>query len=400
MKYHIYILLTIIASLLPSTVYAQDYNEAINNAVCQIIENNTSLAARRSAAESDRLSIKAENNLNDPEVEFEHQWGQDGVGNKWSVSVSQSFDWPGLYKRRNDLSKKSAEAFKQLYLADLIGLKLRATQTMIDYVTACRRLDLAISVKENLDSIYATIVKAYDHGEATILDLKKIRFERAEASSRCEDARQQLDGLRYELIAMNGGKHIDLSAINSYPSYNLHDEDYYISISRKKDPALLAANLQSAASGLAASVEKLKAYPGFSLGYIHNVEIGDHFNGLKVGLSLPFFSGRNRRSAALAKATATELEAEDYGINAEAKILTEFATATKLKKSLLNYSEIFNSDGSDNYLQLLGKSFDGGQISLINYLYEINYYIEAKLSYLELINNYNQTMASLNRFEE
>ena len=136
-----------------------------------------------------------------------------------------------------------------------------------------------------------------------------------------------------------------------------------------------------------------------SLGYIHNVEIGEHFNGLKVGVTLPVFSTRKLKQAAQAKALAATYEADEYAVSRHAELMSQYAVAVKLRKSLENYNEIFYADGSDNYLALLKKSYDGGQMTLIYYLYEVNYYIEVRMAYLSLLNDYNRSLISLNRFD-
>ena len=80
---------------------AADNNSAFEAKVSEILSNNPTLASRRANAEAESLNLRADNNLSDPELEFEHQWGTPSVGgNKWSVSVSQSFDWPGVYHNR------------------------------------------------------------------------------------------------------------------------------------------------------------------------------------------------------------------------------------------------------------------------------------------------------------
>ncbi|MBP2691233.1 MAG: TolC family protein [Muribaculaceae bacterium] len=398
MKNKRYILVLLSAAFVAQAVsagYGEDYDAAIDS----IVSNNRALAGRRAALEGDRLSLAAENNLSDPDVEFEHQWGQGHIGNKWSVSVSQSFDWPGLYKRRAEVARSGADAFRLLYEAEAADLRLRVAMALNDYVASCQRLSLANEIKNNLDSLYLKLSKAFEHGEATIIDMKKIRFERAEAISRLNDAVQAVDALKFELIGMNGGKYIDLSAIDSYPAIQLHDEDYYVARYSEADPNLLAAKSQAVTAQLTASAEKLKAYPSLSLGYIHNVEIGEHFNGLKIGVTLPVFSTRKLKQAAQAKALAATYEADEYAVSRHAELMSQYAVAVKLRKSLENYNEIFSADGSDNYLALLKKSYDGGQMTLINYLYEVNYYIEVRMAYLSLLNDYNRSLISLNRFD-
>ncbi len=79
--------------------------------------------------------------------------------------------------------------------------------------------------------------------------------------------------------------------------------------------------------------------------------------------------------------------------------MTEFQSASSLSKRLADYDRLFPmpDDGSD-YLRLLRKSFDGGQMPLIVYLYEVNYYIEARSTYIDLLHQHTLSMLSLSRF--
>lgn len=362
-----------------------------------IVANNPALASRKASLEGESMKMQADNNLSDPEVGFEHQWGQDNIGNKWAVSVSQSFDWPGLYRRRTAAAKAGANAFMKLYEAEEADLRLRVTNTLIDYVSARNKLMLSTAVKQNLDSIYGFIRRAYDMSEATVLDMKKISLEHAEAAARLDDARLAVDNLRHELIALNGGKYVDLAEVTDYPLMKLYDEEHYTSILETADPALAAAAGEAETARLRASTERLRAMPGFSLGYIHNVELGDHFNGITAGVTLPIFSGRKRAAAARAEALSAEYRMDDYRIAAQNRLRTDYATAKSYERRLLSYDDMFG-DG-DNYLQLLYKSFMGGQMTFITYLYEINYYIDARTAYIDLLHDYTLSLASLNRFE-
>lgn len=362
-----------------------------------IIANNTALASRRAALESETMKLQADNNLNDPEVEFEHQWGQDNIGNKWAVSVSQSFDWPGLYRRRSAAARAGADAFSMLYKSEEADLRLRVTNTLIDYVAAREKLAMSNAVKQNLDSIYGFIRKAYDRSDATVLDMKKISLEHAEAIARLDDAQLAVDNLRHELIALNGGKYIDLAEVTGYPLMKLYDEDHYAAAIEAADPALAAVAGEAETARLTAAAERLRSMPGFSLGYIHNVELGDHFNGITAGVSLPFFSGRKRAAAARAEAISADYRMADYRITAQNRLRADYAAARSYERRLKSYDGMFG-DG-DNYLQLLYKSFMGGQMTFVTYLYEINYYIEARSAYIDLLHDYNLSLASLNRFE-
>ncbi len=391
----IYVLYLTLMSL--SAYAAQD--RSFDSIVSEILSNNQTLAARRSSAKAESLNAKAENNLSDPEVEFEHQWGARDVGNKWSLSVSQSFDWPGVYKSRAKTADYKAKAFNLLYLAEEADMRLRISSTLADYIAARLQLQLANDINDNLSTLADKISLEFKHGEATVIDFRKIEFERIEAANRADAALKLSESLKYEIIALNGGKSIDLDSMTSFPDITMRSEDFYIDRHTAEDPALLASQYLNDAANQTVKTASANALPGFSLGYIHNVEIGDHFNGIKIGLSLPLFSNRHRRAAALAEAEATASESIEKSLEVQRRVMTEFQSASSLSKRLADYDRLFPmpDDGSD-YLRLLRKSFDGGQMPLIVYLYEVNYYIEARSTYIDLLHQHTLSMLSLSRF--
>lgn len=387
------------AFILVTALSARAVDDTFSRVVNTIVDNNPSIAAKRASTKASAELLSADNNLRDPEIEFEHQWGQDNIGNKWSLSVSQSFDWPGLYAKRAEIARHSGSAMEFLLQSDILDLRLKASETLIDYINAVKRYRSAIEIIENLDTVSAYLERAYDRRAVTVLDLNKARFERANALTAADDALVAVNSLSRELQALSGGMQLDLSSLDEYPALVLSPEDVYLESYEKNSPSLMAARsaVLSADSKLAA--EKMSLFPGFSLGYIHNVEIGEHFNGLKVGVELPVFSRRHRKAAAIAEKEAASQQLVDIDLAARQEIYSRYAAASAAGKRLVSYNALFAADGSrDDYRALLQKSFFAGQITLINYLYELNYYIEAKQNYLDLQYRYYQSLVQLERY--
>lgn len=392
-RLHIY---TLALAILPLSLTAEN---SFDSVVSEILSNNPTLASRRAAVEAETLTIKAENNLSDPEVEFEHQWGARDVGNKWSVSVSQSFDWPGVYRSRAKVSDAQSQAFRLLYLAEESDLRLRVQSTLADYIAARNQLVLATEISDNLAIIADKIALAFEHGEATILDRRKIDFERVDAANKADAARSLVESLKYELLTLNGGKYVALDELNDFPAIAFKSEEYYLDRHEASDPALLAETYLTEAARQSVSAASRNALPGFSLGYIHNVELGDHFNGLKVGVTLPIFSNRHRKAAAVEEARARAISADQTALTVHNRVLTDYAKARVLANRLSEYDSLFPDGQSSDYLELLRKSYEGGQMSLIVYLYEINYYTEARSRLIELKLEQTTTLLSLSRFD-
>ena len=86
---------------------------------------------------------------------------------------------------------------------------------------------------------------------------------------------------------------------------------------------------------------------------------------------------------------------EQIKINKLSSIYSNRGKALMLKSEIDEYKSVFEDS---NNLLLLKKALDGGEISLINYLQEMNYFIEAKQNYIDVLYQYHLNLAELNKY--
>lgn len=389
----------IVKSLLPGLLagafalpaMAQD---AFSTIIDEVVANDASLAAERSRINAAIAAERAENVLPDPDVDFDYKWGRREAGDRWGVSVTQSFDWPGLYRaRRNALSERTM-AMENAHSAVVADLRLETKQMLIDIVLTRQQLELLYEIKHNLDSLGRSLDKAYAGGEATVIMMRKFKHELYNVRTRIDDAESNLDALRLAIIAKNGGNYIDLGAIRDYPAEKLLAESDYLDMLEQHDSRLASLReLEMAAEGNL-KVEKMKRLPGFKLGYVHEKEGDEHFNGLTAGINLPLWSRKNALASAKENLFAAQDDNRAYKLQQTSAVMTDYALAKKLNARSEEYAAIFGND----YTRLLQKSFFGGQMTVFEYLNEINWYMESKLDYLSLKHQQAQTMARLNKW--
>lgn len=393
------LLIAISAMLAAVTLQARDIESEI---VDEIMRNNPELAAQAAAMRAETAAARADNNLADPEVEFERTWAsREGVDNKWSLSVSQSFEWPGAYRARSRANQAQAEALTLLQRARVLDKALEVRQLLLDWDFALRRRDMLETIAANTDSLEAATARAFEHGEATILDVKKLKLQKLKLHDRLAEAQAGIDATRAALIALNGGRSVNgldpaarLTQLPEAPA--LADEATYLDAFRNGDPTLAAQKAQKEAARNRIKAANAASFPGLSLGYVHAYEEGAHFNGFSVGLTLPVFSRRNRRAAAEAEAAEISWSGIDYEMRVNADIIATYAKAKKLRRQLDSYNEAFI--GSD-YVSLLGYALAGGEISLIDYITETNFYLEAYEDYLTTEHAYRSALTRLRRWE-
>lgn len=395
MKKYITLSIVIIAvSLTP--VRADVFSDIID----LIIANNPALKSSLASSQAMLDEMRADGNLPDPEVEFSHRWGAENVGNKWDLSVTQSFDWPGVYAARSNAVKSTSSAMEYLQQSAVIDTRMEARLLLIDIINARCNIEVLEKIYDSVTQLSTLYRKAVAQGEVTRLDYNKVEIERISIESELDAARSELDGLTSTLTALNGGKSVDISTLESYPEPDLsvialgnEDLENYI---KTHDPAVTARNHSAEAEKAMATAARRSRLPGFSLGYVHEYEMGDNFNGFSVGISLPFFSARHKEAAA--KWAVKSIQWENDGLVADrvAKFKIARSKAIAAKKISDSYSPVVNTDEN---MRLLRKALDGGQISMLTFIQEENYFREACREYLTALYNYNIAVAELMRYE-
>ena len=76
-------------------------------------------------------------------------------------------------------------------------------------------------------------------------------------------------------------------------------------------------------------------------------------------------------------------------------IKNDYAQAVYLRSQIYSYNSVL-TDSSN--IEMLEKALSGGQISLLNYLLELRYFLEAQQTLLDLEFEYNSILAKLNKY--
>ena len=381
-----------VAAFAAATAGARTLSQA--EAIDTIIGNNTRLKALRANAEADYQSDLYEaKRLNDPEVEFEHLWGPDD-NKKWNIGVSQSFDWPGAYGKRIRTAESRRQAWTYRYAAEELSLRTSAKEAFAMGVYARRRLDLLQRVYENMDSLRNYITTGYRDGQLTILDVKKIQLELYGLRARIADVSQESMQAGAELAALNDGNALDAD-FGAYPAEPMYDLSRYLEYASSANPDVTAAEATAKSARLDADAVAASRMPGFTVGYRHAFEEEQHFNGFAIGVSLPVYSRSRAVKAAKLRATASGFDAAEASASARSAVTAAYSVAEKRRNAL---SELNDVTLDESYPRLLLMAYKGGQINVITYIQELNYYLSARETRLDAEYQLRLALITLNKY--
>ncbi|WP_289875806.1 TolC family protein [Duncaniella muris] len=376
------------------SVSASDFDKVLNT----VVSNNMALKYADAENQAAIASLKSENTLDAPEIGFKSLWGAKGIGDKRNFSISQGFDWPGVYTARREAIRKSQAAMQYLQESAMIEARQEVRLLLIDIIYAKQRIAATEKICDGLSSLQKTFRKAVDEGNETKLDYNKSVIEKIAAERELKTLRGEYAAMLASLRAMNGGKDVEdlvASVGNVYPEVDLASLRPDVENIRAKDPAIAAMKADAEVQKSLLKVEKRSLLPGFTLGYSHEWEMGDRFNGFSVAVSLPFITGNKKVKASRLQVRASEMQQEMELIRLSAAMSGDYEKALLYRELLDQYEDIMN-DNSD--FELLKKAFDGGQINFLTYMQELNYFLAARRDFLETLYNYNCALARLQRY--
>lgn len=378
----------------PLAIDASDFDTVLNT----VVDNNYSIKFNDADRQTTIAELKAENTLEAPEFSYENLFGNNGIGDKRNFSISQSFDWPGVYAARNEAVKKSESAMLFLRESEILDLRMDVRLLLVNIIYTRQKLATTRKIVESLSELSASFKKAVEEGNETRLDYNKSVIEKIAAERELRTLEGEYAVLVSSLQVMNGGKDVDslLEMLGSeYPAVSLNSLRPDIETLKMKDPAQAAATAALEAQKSLVKVENRSLFPGFSLSYLHEWEMGDTFNGFSISVSLPFISGKKKVKAARMKLRSLELDKEMSLIKLAGELKGEYENACSLKKLIDEYEDVVC--GTSN-IDLLKKALDGGQINFLTYMQEVNFFLAAHRDFHETLYLYNVSLAKLQRY--
>ncbi len=371
----------------------------IDSLVSMISANNGSFTQEQASNAAIIQSMKTENNLPDPEVDFSHVWKQKGAGTKYDFGVSQSFDWPGTYSARKKAVRTTALAMDYKSLQNLCDLRLQIKQTLLEAINSHRKISLYGEALATVDSLIRIVERNVEKREVSVLDANRLRIERIGFATKYNEASVAYNDACNRLVEFNGGKPCeDILKLMERKEFSmsLRPLSEYLEECAVFDPRLSYNSMMSQAYADQAKAVRSSTLPGFSVGYKHVYELGDRFNGFSVAMSLPIVSGKGKRKAKEMEAEAFRLESELGDIEVNSRIVNEHSRAGVLKKQIDEYSAIFDKE---DHIRLLNRAFEARQLRIADYLSDLIYFTDAKSDFYDLEYQYALQLASLDRFE-
>ena len=366
--------------------------QTVDEVLSQIERNNKELQAQEQTIRASKLEVQAENNLEDPSVEYSpfYTRGISGMSSSELV-VTQGFDFPTLYAARRQSGKWKQEVLDRQLRIFRRDILLNAKNLCLDLILYNQKQTLLVQRKKNADELLVLFEKRLKEGDVGVLDVNKIKMELMNVQTEVVQNEAAYRSALQQLLAMNGNLPLEFTG-NTYPSlpeldsYNeLYDEIM------STDATLLVADANVRAAEKELKVNRQSWLPKFEVGYRRNTSLDEKSNGFLVGGSLPLFSNRKKGKIIQAQVTSAKLQVENARLQAEAQVQSRYNEICKLREAMQAY------DVGLMYktLDLLNEAVKAGQLSIIEFYTEADNVYQNLQAYMELENQYQKLMADI-----
>ena len=370
---------------------------SVETALKAIEENNNTLKALKETTKSQKLENKTGIYLSNPEVGFNYLWGNPStIGNRTDFSISQAFDIPTITGMKNKIADERNSLVEWQYKAERMNILLEAKQYCIEliYFNALKKeLDIRLQHAQTIASGYQNRLNS---GDANILEYNKAQLSLSATTGEIARIDVERNALLSQLKRLNGGLDIVMDDYQfNQKQLPLNFDDWYLQ-AEQKNPILAYIKQEVVVSQKQVSLNKAKGLPTFSAGYMSENVVGQRFQGLTMGVSVPLWENKNRVKQAKSAVVAAQARQTDSKQQFYNQLQIQYNRALGLKNTAESYRK---SLVMANSTELLKKALDAGEISLLNYMVELGLYYNMVNQTLEAERDYQKALAELSAVE-
>ena len=385
-------ILITIALCLPMGMQAQSIEQ-----VLQSIElNNKELQSQMQLFKAQKMENSANNNLSDPTVSYSSFYANGSAsGHGTEFVVSQGFDFPTQYITRNRQAKLANEAVDMEQQAVRRDILLKAKNLCLDLVMLNQEKALMDIRKKNADELEVLFGKRLEAGDASILDVNKIKMERMNVQTEVAQNHAAHRAALQSLLAMNGNMPLEFTDAQYPQVKEINDFNTLKDQVVASDYNLKALSFATKAAEKQVSVDKQNWLPKLEAGFRRNTDNDGSMNGFVVGGSIPLFSNRKKVQIAKAQAISAQLMQEEAKLQVENTLMALYNEMQQLKEAMNTYDVPLMYQSLD----LLKEALKEGEISLVEYFVEAESVYKNLQAYMQLENQYQKVMADIYKNE-
>lgn len=370
---------------------AQDINAVLKS----VEQNNMELKALLKGNEAADIENKSQNTLEDLSIEYSpfFQSETSGIASSELV-ITQGFDFPTLYGARKKAGQLQRNVLDMQYQTARRDILVNAKKLCLDIINYNKQKQLLQERRKNADELLAMFELKFKNGDATSLELNKIKLDRMNLETELVQADTKHANAMQRLQALNGGQPIEVN-MTEYPQAPADDEVTMYEKAVATDWTVRTAQASVLAAEQDVKVNKQSWIPKFEIGYRRNTEGDNASNGFLIGGSIPLFSSKNKVKIAKARQTEAVMQHANARINAENSARTMINQMKQLKAS----ADAYDVPLMRQTLKLLRTAVENGEISVTEYYVEADNIYKNMITYMDIERQYQDALTEIYKNE-
>lgn len=386
-----HILITLLTISIGISGYAQSN---LDEFLKSVEANNLKLKSFRQFSETRKLEAKTGLNPDNPEIEFEYMPGNlDDKGTMTTMKVSQKIEFPTVYSQKNKLAKLQQSQYNLEFMAQRTVVLGQASSLYIQRISLMKIQKLYAERLDNAKKLLQAFEQKLAKGDANILEVNKLKLELSQARKEESLASAQKSKIDQQLELINAGQKFEFM-VADYPTFLESSEEELVQLYRENDPELrlFAEDVNIAFQEIRLQQNKNLPELSFSYGYEKTPEV--RYAGPGAALSIPLWQNKNKVKLARSNWEFSQAKLAEETMSRENEIRWKVRQLLILKTNL---DEMRNTLDTVNSVDLLRKAMNAGEISIISYLNEIQYYYLVQTELFQLEQEYYQFLLDINR---
>lgn len=370
---------------------AQDINAVLKS----VEQNNMELKALLKGNEAADIENKSQNTLEDLSIEYSpfFQSETSGIASSELV-ITQGFDFPTLYGARKKAGQLQRNVLDMQYQTARRDILVNAKKLCLDIINYNKQKQLLQERRKNADELLAMFELKFKNGDATSLELNKIKLDRMNLETELVQADTKHANAMQQLQALNGGLPIEVN-MTEYPQAPADEEVTMYEKAVATDWTVRTAQASVLAAEQDVKVNKQSWIPKFEIGYRRNTEGDNASNGFLIGGSIPLFSSKNKVKIAKARQTEAVMQHANARINAENSARTMINQMKQLKAS----ADAYDVPLMRQTLKLLRTAVENGEISVTEYYVEADNIYKNMITYMDIERQYQDALTEIYKNE-
>ena len=307
----------------------------IETVLTSVEKNNKSLVANRQFWEAQKLEYKTGLTLPNPTVQGQYLFGSPAAaGDQTDIFIVQPFDFPTTYRKQRELATEQGAVSTSEIAARRQEVLLEAKLVCLEMVYRNKLKAQYDRRKLDLEKLRGNFQTKLDQGDGNILDVNKTRLQLLEINQLQAENTIELQKLQMHLAELNGGEAV-VFRDTIYPP--LPEIATFEQVEKKyeaADPLRQTLQQEKRIAERQLELAKIWRLPKFEAGYHYQSILGQRFNGIHAGISLPIWEQKYRKEVQQAQVLFADLKLQSHLNEHFFEIKETYERQALLKKSL------------------------------------------------------------------